>query len=277
MKYRYPFTNSIVFSLVMRDPSLCRDLLQLILPERQVQEVRLHEDYLESASAETERTVIVGVDSRSVRLDVLFTDSTAWYDIEMQVQNKGNIPKRVRYTHSAVDTNILEPGQDYNMLKPGYVIFLCCFDCFGRGEAVYRFLRYDEEKCLPLGDESYTIILNSKAGDREDTPQPLRELFKYMNESVIAENNDLLKRIDSSVDRWNSPERRNVIMTYEQEILMEANRAREEGIEIGRDEGIKVGQIESLHNVAKDMKTGGEPIEKIIRYTGLTADEINDL
>ena len=45
----------------------------------------------------------------------------------------------------------------------------------------------------------------------------------------------------------------------------------------GKIEGIIEGKIEGKIETAKTMKAEGEPIEKIIRYTGLTRDEINKL
>ena len=78
--------NHIVFALVMRDPELCRGLLQLLFPDREIAEVRLHDSLLGRAEeSDVEKTIIVGPESHSVRLDVLFTDNNAWYDIEMRV------------------------------------------------------------------------------------------------------------------------------------------------------------------------------------------------
>ena len=36
-----PFTDDFTFSLVMRDPEICRDFLNLILPEADIGEVRV--------------------------------------------------------------------------------------------------------------------------------------------------------------------------------------------------------------------------------------------
>ncbi len=46
-----------------------------------------------------------------------------------------------------------------------------------------------------------------------------------------------------------------------------------EGIAEGKAEGIAEGKAE----IARQMKSEGEPIEKIVRFTGLTADEIAKL
>jgi predicted transposase/invertase (TIGR01784 family) len=53
--------------------------------------------------------------------------------------------------------------------------------------------------------------------------------------------------------------------------------AREEGKIEGKIEGEIKGKIEAMTLVAKLMKTAGEPVEKIIAFTGLTHDEIENL
>ncbi len=249
MKYRYPFTNAIVFALVMRDQSLCRELLQRIFPNRPIRDLRPHESF-----GNIEETLIVGPESKRVRLDVLFTDSDAWYDIEMQVRNEANIPKRSRYSHAIMDVDSLKPGQDYNELKQSYVIFLCSFDACGLGRPMYQFEMVDLGNDLKLGDETYTIILNAKA-DESLTPEPMRSLFRYMNEQTVSDDS-LIRRIDESVENWNTGEGLRQIMTLEQEILIRENRKYKEGLEageqIGIEKGRKEGQIKMLISLVKD-------------------------
>lgn len=54
-----------------------------------------------------------------------------------------------------------------------------------------------------------------------------------------------------------------------------------EGIAVGKAEGIAVGKAEGIAEgkaaIARQMKSEGEPVEKIIRFTGLTKDEIEKL
>ena len=274
MKYQYPFTNHIIFALVMRDPSICKGMLQLFFPDREIAEVQLHEDQLTAEESDVEKTLILGPESRNVRLDVLFTDSKAWYDIEMQVRNEGNVPKRTRYAHAALDVDILKPGQDYSELKPGYVIFLCCFDCFGEDRPIYRFSMREDEMSLPLGDETYTIIVNSKASGSVPVPEPLQELFRYMNNCEVSNGNELIQRIDSSVELWNSPEGRRFIMTFEQELLIKENKAREEGRAEGLEEGRVEGRAEGRAGIVRWMREHGRSVEEIAENTGLSETEI---
>ena len=272
MKYKYPFTNHIVFPLVMKNCQLCRGLLQLIFPDREIKNVRLHQDYVN-----IEQTIIAAIESHQVRLDVLFTDSTDWYDIEMQVRNEEDLPKRSRYSHAMIDTDLLHPGQPYNDLPPVYVIFLCGFDRFGKDKAVYRFsMLEEEENNLPLRDENYTIILNSKVSDKESVLKELRELFQYMNETIVAEDNELIKQIDESVATWNSGEGRHLMMKLEQEMQRRENMVREEGRQEGIVEERKKNE-EQMREAIRKMKAERVPDEVIARCMNLSMNEIRSI
>ena len=49
------------------------------------------------------------------------------------------------------------------------------------------------------------------------------------------------------------------------------------GMKKAKDEGRTEGKAEEKIEVARNMKADGEPVEKIMRYTGLTAKAIEDL
>ena len=50
-----------------------------------------------------------------------------------------------------------------------------------------------------------------------------------------------------------------------------------EGVAKGRAEGREEGRVEGLKAVAKQMKAGGESIDKIMRFTGLSREEVEGL
>ncbi|MBQ9707695.1 MAG: Rpn family recombination-promoting nuclease/putative transposase [Firmicutes bacterium] len=260
MKYRYPFTNSIVFSLVMRNPEICKGLLQRIISDREIRAVRLHEN-----DPGTEITLIASLEAKQVRFDVLFKDNDAWYDIEMQVAERDDLPKRSRYYHAMMDIEELRRGQTYDELKANYVIFLCCFDPFGKGAGEYRFEMTDPTTGLSCGEERYTIILNSTA-EEDRTPEPLREVFRYMNDAAMKREDSLSGKIDAEVRNWNTEEGERKIMTFEQEL----NIRYKDGLKKGREEGRTEGKLET----AKALKRKDIPIEVIAECTGLSAEQI---
>jgi predicted transposase/invertase (TIGR01784 family) len=48
-------------------------------------------------------------------------------------------------------------------------------------------------------------------------------------------------------------------------------------IDTAREEGEIKGKIEGKIEIAKEMIKNGEPIEKIIRYTGLTKEQLEEI
>lgn len=53
--------------------------------------------------------------------------------------------------------------------------------------------------------------------------------------------------------------------------------AKKEGMEMGMEKGMEIGAEAQKLAIAKQMKTEGELLEKIQRYTGLSAEEIEKL
>lgn len=70
--------------------------------------------------------------NRSVRLDILATDSTrAKLNVEVQRSDKGAGRKRARYNSSMMDANFLKKGEDFDKLPETWVIFIAENDVMG--------------------------------------------------------------------------------------------------------------------------------------------------
>ena len=205
MNKRTAFTNYIMFGLVMQNEELCRGLLERIL-DKEIAEIRL----ADKIDVSTEETIILALTSKSIRMDVRFTDEKSWYCIELQYESDEFIEKRSSYYHSAMAVKNLKRGQDYGKLKPSFVIFLCCYDPFGMNKAKYQYVTYDRENKLQLADERTTIFLNSKA---IDVPDNLKALFNYMNRGDVPRDDNLLVEIDRTVQEYLNGGIGEVIMT----------------------------------------------------------------
>ncbi len=106
----------------MQDSELCKELLQRILPDLEI-------DHIEYP--ELQKAIKPDVDAKSIRLDVYIRDDKGTiYDIEMQVTDTKELPKRSRYYQSVIDLQLIDKGQHYKLLKPSYIIFICPFDVF---------------------------------------------------------------------------------------------------------------------------------------------------
>ena len=287
-KILYPFSRQLMFAKVMEDRELCRDMLGIIFPDRKVKDIIVHKREVSVSEA----TVITGMESKSIRLDVLFEDDGGWYDIEMQVENQENLPKRSRYYGAALDVNKLKKGRDYNELKPSYIIFICMYDEMKIDEPVYSFRMFDEKYGIPLNDERYTVILNASCSTGK-VPERFRPLFEYLKTGEVAGEDDFIEKIDARVREFQDDEEIKHMMSVEDEMrlayekkmerqlnerLEEAQKqALKQGLEQGRTEGEASGRAAEKLEMARALKDRGVSIEIIAETSGLSAEEIDKL
>ena len=284
-KIKFPFSNQTIFAMVMNDEGRCKAFLERIFPDRKISEIKLSQNSFveedKGVRAEAEKMILNTPFHKSVRLDVLFEGDQSWYDIEFQSENADDIPKRSRYYHSMIDTHILQPGESYARLHPCYVIFLCRFDLFGKGKAVYQFQHYDIKNQLLLGDESYTIVLNSKA-EAGSVPKELEALFSYINEGKVNPGrDDFIDEVHQKVLELNGDEKLMGVMTLEMDRRMREDwaeeRGRQEGLALGRHEGLAQGITQGIRIFILDNREEGvseERIrEKLVKRFDLTETE----
>lgn len=209
-----------------------------------VKEIKMSD---EAEIIQTQKTLQGNIGTHSVRLDVYLDDGKTVFNVEMQTGNKTNLPKRVRYYGGRIDCDQLEKAQDYNKLRPTYVIFICTFDPFGKDQYHYSF----ENKCeevegLKLGDESYKIFFNAMGhqGEISDELKALLDYFLDADRIPDEEKTGLVKTIDDIVDFANhDAEWRRGYMTFVQAQMDAMN----EGIEKGKENQAKATALK-MHN-----------------------------
>ena len=165
-------SNDFLFGKVMQDAQLCKELLQRILPGLKID----HVEYPEG-----QKTICPDADAKSIRMDVYVRDGKGTvYDIEMQVANTKELPKRTRYYQSMIDLQMIDKGQSYKKLNPSYVIFICQFDLFHMGRHIYTFENIcREDKNISLGDGAVKIFLNAD-GKMNDVSRELKAFLDYV-------------------------------------------------------------------------------------------------
>lgn len=148
-----PFRHRFMFAQVMSDPDICKLFLEKLL--------KIEIDHIEYI--DTEKNVENSSRFHGVRLDVYLKDGTGTiYNIEMQVE-KATLPlKRPRYYQSQVDRRLLAKGCSYQELPDTFIIFVCDFDYFGAGLAVYERESRIKGTGIPYEDGTHVYILNSR-------------------------------------------------------------------------------------------------------------------
>lgn len=218
--------HDFMFKKVMRSKRICKHLLEEVLQTK----------IADISYPETEKTIEPAYDSRGIRLDVTVDDDKhTHYNLEMQVKNIKNpdtgiyvLPKRTRYYQAMIDIESLQKGQDYDLLPPTFIIFICVFDFFNEGNYIYTFKkRCLENLHLELPDETTTMFLNT-VGNHGDITNDLKSFFEYVNKEVIT--SDFTKQIDEEVtDIKHNKKVRKEYMLYEAMKMDIKREARAEG------------------------------------------------
>ncbi len=234
-------TNRYIFYRVMRDnQDICLRLLQLILPELDIERIEFLEE---------EKQIEETPESRGVRLDAYAGDGRHVYDIEMQQQKRDDLRRRSRYNQAMVDEELLDKRARFSELKDSYVIFLSPFDLFGQKRIRYTFRNWcDEDKSLELKDGAVKVFINA-LGVRESADPDLLAFLDLMLGK--KSDNRFAKMVQKAVDVVKlDREGRHRYMTVEMWIREEAEIAktegRAEGIAEGRAEGREEGNIDRL-------------------------------
>ncbi len=232
-------TNRYIFYRVMRDnQDICLRLLQLILPELDIERIEFLEE---------EKQIEETPESRGVRLDAYAGDGRHVYDIEMQQQKRDDLRRRSRYNQAMVDEELLDKRARFSELKDSYVIFLSPFDLFGQKRIRYTFRNWcDEDKSLELKDGAVKVFINALGVRESADPDLLAFLDLMMGKKS---ENRFAKKVQKAVDVVKlDREGRHRYMTVEMWIREEAEIAkiegRAEGIAEGREEGRAQGREE---------------------------------
>ena len=193
--------------------------------------------------------------NRSVRLDILATDSTgAKLNVEVQRSDKGAGRKRARYNSSMMDANLLKKGEDFDKLPETWVIFITENDVMGKGLPLYPI-----ERCfLGTGErfEDGSHILYVNGAYRGDTP-----IGKSMHDFSCIDAADMYYGTLADRVRFFKESKEGI------EIMCRA-------MEDMRNQTLK----EGMKEVALRMLAAGKyALEEIVNISGLSLEEVKQL
>ena len=208
-----PITDRFMFAMVFSHKEIAKPFLEAVLGIK-IYELR---------DPEPEKTVEVSPFYKGIRYDVFVKETgpdgetLRSFDIEMQMEDTKEIPKRTRYYQAMCDSEALNKGEVYYNLKELYIVFLCPEDIFGQGKAVYRFknLEVDNPK-IELGDLCFKnfYIFNKY---RDVAEKSIRDYLEYF--ATRKPSSPETENIDRLVKWYQTDnETRKRYMTWQQEI-----------------------------------------------------------
>ena len=265
------FTDDFIFSRVMHDENICRQVVELILG---VRIGRIH--YL---SAQDEHKT--DPDSMRIIMDVFLRDENRIITVEMQTGRKKELPKRSRYYQSVADVSTTPTGAKYRNLPDNILIFICIFDPFNKDLPRYTFqYTCDEDPELKLQDGSLRIFLNATANHLDSLDQKLQAFYHYLQMGVVE--SELAQTISESITtlKKNSLERRHY-MTWAVKMADARydgyDEGYEKGISIGLERGLAQGAYQKALETARKLIVRGNSTEDVADLTGLSLLQIKEL
>ena len=238
------FTDDFMFGAVMREPDICKGILERLL--------QIEIDRIEYP--ELQKPMSPFYSRKGVRLDVYVTGSGRVFDVECQTYSVEDIGKRMRYYQSMLDMDSLLKGAAYSELRESYIIFICLDDPFGEGLPVYSFERKCRESSgVDLGDRSHHVVFNASAYKEEKDPE-IKDFLSFVKNARaeseftrgIAEMVQAKKFEQTFINEylaWN---------LHDQDVERRGKKeGREEGRKEGRKEGLKDGRKEGQNVILK--------------------------
>lgn len=149
-----------------------------------------------------------------------------------------SIECRMRHYQGALDASVLPKGGDYRDLPESYIVFLCRQDPFGRGIPRYSMEpTCEEDSSVEIGSHMHWLAFNASAFERKQDPA-LRNLLCYIEDGTVDESDELVRAVDAKVDALNeSDEVREMVLTWQDEIDLQAHIAFEKGEAEGEAKG----------------------------------------
>ena len=257
-------TDDFIFTRVMRNKRLCRTLLEMILKVK-IGRIKFLTSH---------HSLQIDPNAKGIIMDVYLRDENKVINVEMQASNHGDLPRRARYYQAAADIDTTPKGSEYSDLKQNYVIFICTFDPFHCGKAMYHFANYciNHDFPIPLEDGTSKLFLNTAAKALDSLDGDLRLFYDYVRERTTQTT--FTKELDSSISKLKQEkEERSMYLTYTSRMMECRRDGYEEGLHTGREEGAYQTKLETARNL---LAMGLEP-EQVAQGTGLSLEVILQL
>ena len=272
--------DRFLFSELIENAEAYKIILEIIL-EREI-------NFKGEPVAENEkRKELLG---KIARLDVCaIGDDDRVYNAEVQKENENNMHKRMRYYGALMTSKLLPEGTiDYNRLSDLCMIVIAGFDMGGEGKYRYTVRRmYEGYPDKEVYDGEVILYLNTKGKDTAEVSNELIAMLEYFEETTddveLSSGYERIIRLNEIVSSIKANDEIGVkYMNAYEERMHDIQEAREQGEktgeERGRTEGLEAGiaqgEASKALEMAKAMKVDNEPVEKIVKYTGLPKEKV---
>ncbi|MDR3115920.1 MAG: Rpn family recombination-promoting nuclease/putative transposase [Treponema sp.] len=221
-------------------------------------------------------------------------------DIEVQLQNLGNMDRRSLFYWSREFSMGMAAGQYYEDAPNVIAINIVNYEFMAEAPAFHLcfHIREDTYRDLVLTDAleiHFIDMVKFRRLERKEPVVPTEPLHRWLMWMDKDSSEGLVKEIIKMDSAIRKAEEKMVHVSMDKEALRAyhlremalsdwasgLNHARQEGRKEGREEGmkegIKEGRNKAKREVARNLKSNGIPVEQITLWTGLSLEEIGQL
>lgn len=245
--------NNFIFYKVMRQhPEACKRLLEMLLKVK-IKKIDMH----------NEETIDLDHDKKGIRLDVFVKEENRMHDIELQVVDTKELPKRARYYAGLMALDTLQDGAPYTKLRESYVIFICMEDIFNYGLPIYSFENIcKEDNKIKLNDMDFKHFFIAPTCAKIIEDKELKAFFEFLI------SNSASNKFTSCLKNYVENAKHNMQWRFQ---FMTYLRQKYYDMEAGRIEGDKKARIETTKNL---LKLNILSVEQIAQAAGLSLEEV---
>ena len=231
---------------------------------------------------------IQNIYGHSSQLDILAQDSEGrYFNVEVQRSDEGAPARRARFYSSILDTHFLQPSKLYEELPDTYVIFITENDVLRDNLPLYNIRRRIDENAKCFEDGSHIIYVNSQRRDDTALGKLMQDLYctepKNLHYQEFTERMEFLKYSKEGEEKMTD-----VIEEYAARKAEAAAKAVEEKMtdvieeyaarkaEAVAKEASEKAQARNIE-LAKDLLSEGESIERTVRLSKLSEAEVREL
>ncbi len=261
-----------------KNKNILKSLINSILPKNeQVVELTIKNPYNEQNFMGDKLSVV----------DIKATDENGnWFDIEIQVKEQKYYGKRAIFYHSEIYGNQLSEGDTYDKLHKTIIISILDFDYFLEDKRYFRrccYKDFETGELYPQLDyaDLYFIELRKFDNELKNIKTTLERWITFLNKATEYEKDTIPEELREPeiVQAFDTIEEMS-LNTKEREYYeagKKVMRDREAQILTAVEKAVDKAVDDTKIVIAKQMKNENEPFEKIIKFTGLSKKQIEEL
>jgi predicted transposase/invertase (TIGR01784 family) len=214
-------------------------------------------------------------------------------NVEVQLRNLGNMDRRSLFYWSQEFSRSMEAGQDYRDAPNVIAINIVNYEFIAEAPAFHlSFHIWEDSRRILLTDaleiRFIDMVKFRRVKERDIRNDPLQRWLTWLDKSSPEGLVEEAIKMDAAIQK---AEEKMAYVTSDKEALRAyqmremalsdwtsgINHAKEDGIQEGKKEGKQEGKKEGIREVARALKSLGDPFEKIARATGLSVEDIEKL